>query len=369
MHIQSSAEELTFPEAHMEEEEGQDQLTEAQLASGADVAAASVLQVPPLPSTMAEEASGGADEEAPHAGDDGGGASMKMLAIAFLVLNFCVRADLATLESLGTCVYRYLHDGSLVCTAASTLPPLPHRHANPSGGLRASSLFYTYVGLIGLLCFFVVYVITHKKKQQEERPIPPHTQPENSDDDRLKEPLLANDDNEGNVTPSDAPLQQALAATGATRRMPTMACERPHVSDRVLLLFGLAVTTVGNLLLIGTDPGEPGTSRSWTDLSLWRFELGFVLAWAVGYPCTQTVVVSALSKVLPKSQQGKWMGRLASAGSLGRVLCPVVAGTLYSASTSGGSYTGWLSFALVAGLMAIATLAVARRFEALRERS
>ena len=30
---------------------------------------------------------------------------------------------------------------------------------------------------------------------------------------------------------------------------------------------------------------------------------------------------------------------------------------------------GWLSFALVAGLMAIATLAVARRFEALRERS
>ena len=56
----------------------------------------------------------------------------------------------------------------------------------------------------------------------------------------------------------------------------------------------------------------------------------------------KAVVVSALSKVLSKEQQGLWMGNLASAGSAGRIIAPTIAGYVYSATQS---HTGLIPLA------------------------
>lgn len=79
------------------------------------------------------------------------------------------------------------------------------------------------------------------------------------------------------------------------------------------------------------------------------------MAWAVGYPITQTVVVSALSKVLDKKRQGLWMGHLAAAGSAGRIVGPIFAGWIYQAMDSN---TAFIPFTLTFSVTSLATILV-----------
>ena len=91
-------------------------------------------------------------------------------------------------------------------------------------------------------------------------------------------------------------------------------------------------------------------------ISLPRFEAGLGIAWALGYPVTQTVVVSALSKVLTREQQGLWMGNLAAAGSAGRIAAPLLSGFLY---TKLKSHTGFIPVLLCLATTLLACILVA----------
>eukprot|EP00963_Diacronema_lutheri_P011479 scaffold1401_cov330-Pavlova_lutheri.AAC.67 len=120
--------------------------------------------------------------------------------------------------------------------------------------------------------------------------------------------------------------------------------------DRHMLAAGLILMCIGTGFLI--DPHDKEVGK---EISLARFAFGFTMAWAVGYPVTQTVVVSALSKVLDKKRQGLWMGHLAAAGSAGRIVGPIFAGWIYQAMDSN---TAFLPFTLTFSVTSLATILV-----------
>ena len=133
-----------------------------------------------------------------------------------------------------------------------------------------------------------------------------------------------------------------------------------QVPARVLLASGLIVTLLGAGCMLDPFDGR-GPGR---EISLPRFEAGLGIAWALGYPVTQTVVVSALSKVLTREQQGLWMGNLAAAGSAGRIAAPLLTGFLY---TKLESHTGFIPVLLCLATTLLACVLVATFWARLRE--
>lgn len=67
-----------------------------------------------------------------------------------------------------------------------------------------------------------------------------------------------------------------------------------------------------------------------TDNSIVNLAFSMSMIYCIATPITQTLVSSMLSKQLPKQQQGKWMGLLTAAGSIGRILFPLLSGAFYS---------------------------------------
>ena len=133
-----------------------------------------------------------------------------------------------------------------------------------------------------------------------------------------------------------------------------------RVPARVLLASGLVLTLLGTGCMLDPFDGRgPGL-----EISLPRFEAGLGIAWALGYPISQTVVVSALSKVLTRDQQGLWMGYLAAAGSAGRIAAPLLAGFLY---TKLKSHTGFVPVVLCLATTLLACILVAAFWARLRE--
>jgi len=57
-----------------------------------------------------------------------------------------------------------------------------------------------------------------------------------------------------------------------------------------------------------------------------RFTIGTFFIWTVGSPITQTLVLSSFSKILGSQPQGLWMGWIGAAGSVGRIVFPIIAG-------------------------------------------
>ena len=172
------------------------------------------------------------------------------IVVVFILLNFTVRAVLATLETLSTYIISYLYTGS-VSEKVWQADGAPTRVAET----------FTCIGIGGLVVFAGVYYLSG------------------------------------------------------------------HFPDRSTLLVGLGFILIGLGCTLDFNDGK-GLGK---EMSLLRFESGLALVWAVGYPLSQTVVVSALSKVLSKDQQGLWMGNLASAGSAGRIVAPTIAGYVYNA--------------------------------------
>lgn len=200
----------------------------------------------------------------------------------FVLLNFTVRAILATLETLSTYIISYLYTGSMdeAVWRADGAP------------FRVSETF-TAIGLGGLVVFAGVYYLSG------------------------------------------------------------------HFQDRVTLLLGLSFILAGLGLTLDPRDGE-GLGR---EMSLMRFEAGLAAIWGIGYPLAQTVVVSALSKVLSKEQQGLWMGNLASAGSAGRIIAPTIAGYVYSATQS---HTGLIPLAACFVITGLSMVLVASQWGRLK---
>jgi len=204
------------------------------------------------------------------------------IVVVFLLLNFTVRAVLATLETLSTYIISYLY-------TESSDPAVWQKQGAP----EVVSETFTIIGIVGLATFVGVYFMSK------------------------------------------------------------------YVQDRITLITGLLAITAGLAAVLDFNDGK-GVER---EISLLRYEIGLGFAWAVGYPLCQTVVVSALSKVLTSEQQGVWMGNLASAGSAGRIIAPTIGGIMYNAWDS---HTGLIPLSICFGLSALSVLLVAITWKRLK---
>jgi len=76
-----------------------------------------------------------------------------------------------------------------------------------------------------------------------------------------------------------------------------------------------------------------------TGVGLAQFIIGASLIWSIGSPISQTIILSAFSKILGSKPQGAMMGWIGSAGSVGRIIFPLLAilGNDVSFAISAGS--------------------------------
>jgi len=99
---------------------------------------------------------------------------------------------------------------------------------------------------------------------------------------------------------------------------------RRGASYRALLAIGAALCAAGCALAASADAAAGGPASR-----LLRFQAGVCLAWGVGFPLAQAAAVAALAKAVPPARLGAAMAAQAMAGSLGRVVGPLLAGSLY----------------------------------------
>mmetsp|Transcript_24872 Transcript_24872/g.35719 ORF Transcript_24872/g.35719 Transcript_24872/m.35719 type:complete len:207 (+) Transcript_24872:881-1501(+) len=92
-------------------------------------------------------------------------------------------------------------------------------------------------------------------------------------------------------------------------------------TDTQLMLIGITLMLLAQLLVIPFGGVEPDFTR---------FMLCIILMYAVGYPVGHTAVLGAFSKLQREGRQAALLGWFASAGSLARILFPVMAGVLDS---------------------------------------
>uniref|UniRef100_I2CS88 MFS transporter, ceroid-lipofuscinosis neuronal protein 7 n=2 Tax=Nannochloropsis gaditana TaxID=72520 RepID=I2CS88_NANGC len=90
-------------------------------------------------------------------------------------------------------------------------------------------------------------------------------------------------------------------------------CKR--FNDVQLILGGMVMMVASELLMIGPET-----------FPVWRFYLAIFLMYAVGYPVGHTAAIGLFSKILGKRPQGYLMGVFGSAGSLARVIFPILGG-------------------------------------------
>lgn len=87
--------------------------------------------------------------------------------------------------------------------------------------------------------------------------------------------------------------------------------------EPLLLSVSFLVTALGAFLLIST---------AHFPLEIIRFLFALALIWSFGSPVSQTIILSAFSKILGQKPQGFLMGTIGSAGSVGRIVLPLIAG-------------------------------------------
>ncbi|KAN0049880.1 hypothetical protein ACTA71_002978 [Dictyostelium dimigraforme] len=98
--------------------------------------------------------------------------------------------------------------------------------------------------------------------------------------------------------------------------------KRELINELWILLTGNIIIVIGCAICITGDLG-------WA-----RFTIGSLLIWGFGYPLAQTIIVSMFSKTLSssigKASQGTLMGVIGMAGSLGRIVGPLISGMMFT---------------------------------------
>lgn len=108
----------------------------------------------------------------------------------------------------------------------------------------------------------------------------------------------------------------ACGATGICTLLSFGLLARLGLGEAQLMLVGVAVMTLACLLLSVPNPGQA------------QFVAALALMLAVGYPLGHTALLGGYSKVLRRGKQGFVLGMFASAGSLARVVMPVLSSEL-----------------------------------------
>eukprot|EP01119_Soliformovum_irregulare_P009050 TRINITY_DN2216_c0_g1_i1.p1 TRINITY_DN2216_c0_g1~~TRINITY_DN2216_c0_g1_i1.p1 ORF type:complete len:461 (-),score=79.68 TRINITY_DN2216_c0_g1_i1:31-1413(-) len=89
-----------------------------------------------------------------------------------------------------------------------------------------------------------------------------------------------------------------------------------RIPELYLLTFSFIIVAVGGMLMIDYGPG----------VNLAQFLSGALLIWSLGSPISQTFTLSTFSRILGSKPQGTLMGWIGSAGSVGRIVFPILAG-------------------------------------------
>lgn len=98
-----------------------------------------------------------------------------------------------------------------------------------------------------------------------------------------------------------------------------------RVPDKLLLLFAHAALIAGNAIMAAITPA---THTEDTRIDISWFIVAEVLIWSIGCPLATAVVTSAFSKTLGTRPQGIMMGVYGSAGSVARMIMPMLPGLL-----------------------------------------
>lgn len=93
------------------------------------------------------------------------------------------------------------------------------------------------------------------------------------------------------------------------------------LTDIQMIFGGITVCAVGIVSFSGLKSVEMGA-----DNSIYHYIFGIFLIYGVGYPIGHTAVIGLFSKVVGRRPQGTLQGWFASAGSLARIIFPLMAG-------------------------------------------
>ncbi|KAL7516022.1 hypothetical protein ACHAWX_001080 [Stephanocyclus meneghinianus] len=93
------------------------------------------------------------------------------------------------------------------------------------------------------------------------------------------------------------------------------------LSDVQMILGGIMVCALGIISFAPLDSVEDGGNNS-----VVHYCIGIFMIYATGYPIGHTAVIGLFSKVVGRRPQGTLQGYFASAGSLARILFPVMSG-------------------------------------------
>ena len=85
----------------------------------------------------------------------------------------------------------------------------------------------------------------------------------------------------------------------------------------------------------------------------WRYVFAIFMMYSVGYPVGHTAVIGIFSKIIGRRPQGVLLGWFASAGSLARIIFPIMSG--YITNDTNVSVVFWL-LTLILGLSTVFTL-------------
>lgn len=110
--------------------------------------------------------------------------------------------------------------------------------------------------------------------------------------------------------------------------------------DVELMMYGMTVMMISCMLLMS----EFGTQMEW------QFYLSIFLLYSVGYPMGHTAVLGMVSKLTETGPQGTLLGWFGSAGSLARVIFPILAGVLAERYENDSIIFALMAFLLVVSI-------------------
>jgi len=101
----------------------------------------------------------------------------------------------------------------------------------------------------------------------------------------------------------------------------SMGCIGRVLTDVQMIIGGITVCALG---IIGFSPLH--SVEDGAENAVWKYVVGILMIYGVGYPIGHTAVIGLFSKVVGRRPQGTLQGWFASAGSLARILFPIMSG-------------------------------------------
>lgn len=123
------------------------------------------------------------------------------------------------------------------------------------------------------------------------------------------------------LQPSVAGLVVSLCGMVGVCTLLSMGFLGRFLTDIQMIIGGITVCAVGIITFASLESVEMGAENSLT-----HYVIGIFMIYGIGYPIGHTAVIGLFSKVVGRRPQGTLQGWFASAGSLARIIFPVMSG-------------------------------------------